>query len=133
MMHSVLYCRTRRCTTFSEGERTAIVVFGNVEPHCEYAQININCHKRAGAACMRWRLYIILLLSFCRKGGPSCPLLHVLRASATADLSGEGRTTTMLCARVCICAYIPVGRGDVKIVFARESLLRFEKPFFILF
>lgn len=94
---------------------------------------------------MRWRLYIYyyIVVSPERRSLPLqfCPP-RVLRASTAAvDLSGgEGRARQPCCARARGCVYVGtharVGRGgvdDAEIVFARESLLRFEKPFLFCF
>jgi len=120
MVHPVLYCRTRRCTMFGEGERTAIVVFGNVEPHREYAQININCHKRAGAACMRWRLYnIIIVVSPERRSLLSFPLRFASLRHRRPFRRGS-HDNHVVRARVYMCVYIR-GQGATAKLFSREK------------
>lgn len=107
------------CTTFSEGERTAIVVFGNVEPHREYAQININCHKRAGAACMYalaivYNIIIVVLperrsllsstprfasLRYCRPFRRGSHDNHVVRARVYMSVHTRGQGRRQNCFR----------------------------------
>jgi len=114
----------------------AIVVFGYVGPNIQYIHLYvrtdqyINCHKRAGAECMRWRLYIILL--YCRFAGKAVPPATVLSSASFASLHRRrrpfrrrgSRTTTMLCtrSRVCVCAYARVGWGaTTPKLFSREK------------
>lgn len=157
------YCARRRCTTdLGEGEGGGgrrLSFLGTSGPAANlqililyiYTRTDqyINCHKRAGAACTRWRLYNIILL-YCRFAGKAVPpplytqsfppprfaSLHRRRPFRRRG----SRTTTMLCtrSRVCACAHTRAGNGGggaTPKLFSREEkeLIAFWKTVFISF